>query len=59
LIVLIGKLETRTEVVIASVVGLTSFITRNITIAILSGILLEYALNFAQSRMTAIKGEKP
>ncbi len=57
LIVLVKKLETTTEIIIAVIVGLISFITRNITIALITGILVEHGLTYARKRTVVARGE--
>ena len=57
LIVLVHDLKSAPELITASVVGLLSLITRNLTIALIAGFLVEQGLRFAHGRSNIFKGE--
>ena len=57
LIVLIQRLQTKSEILIALIVGLLSFSTHNLSIALIAGFLLEQGLIRAAKWRVALKGE--
>lgn len=57
LIVLVYDLKSAPELITASVVGLLSLITRNLTIALFAGFLVEQGLRFAHGRSNIFRGE--
>ncbi|MFC1628933.1 putative sulfate/molybdate transporter [Gemmatimonadota bacterium] len=57
LIVLVRDLKKAPEIITASVVGLLSYITRNLTIALLAGLLIERGLRLAHDRFNIFRGE--
>ncbi len=57
LIVLVYDLKSAPELITASVVGLLSLITRNLTIALIAGFLVEQGLRFAHGRSNIFRGE--
>ncbi|MFC1500309.1 putative sulfate/molybdate transporter [Candidatus Zixiibacteriota bacterium] len=58
LIVLVRDLKRTLEIITASAVGLLSFITRNITIALVAGFLIERGLLLAHDRFNLFRGEE-
>ena len=57
LIVLVHDLKSAPELITASVVGLLSLITRNLTIALIAGFLTERGLRFAQGRFNIFRSK--
>jgi len=50
MILLIKKLQLNIEIIVALIVGIISFITRNISIALIIGLILERGYNYFQQR---------
>ncbi len=59
LIILVRDLENTAQTSTAIIIGLISLITRNLTIAVLSGIAIEYLLGMLHKQRVAFKGENP
>lgn len=59
LIILVRDLENTAQTSTAIIVGLLSLITRNLTIAVLSGIVIEYFLGMIHKHRVPLKGENP
>jgi len=57
LMVLVRDLTGAPEIITASLVGLLSYITRNLTIALLAGFLIERGLRLAHNRFNIFRGE--
>ncbi|HDL17766.1 MAG TPA: hypothetical protein ENH29_01805 [Bacteroidetes bacterium] len=55
LMALVKKLPGRIELMVAVTVGAISFFTRNLTIALLAGLGLEYTLNFVNKRCFVVR----
>ena len=59
LIILVRNLENTPQISTAIIVGLISLITRNLAIAVLSGIVIEYLLGMLHKQRASFKGENP
>ena len=51
MMIMVRKLSANFHIAVALVVGLTSFFTRNLTVALIAGIILEYGYKFLTNRL--------